>query len=73
MRCLLAVAAAMVGLISGCGQAEPDRYKSKFTERPSKAVAPSNGKETTKEKGPDSAPPGKAITQEKTMEPAKGK
>jgi hypothetical protein len=49
MRFFLMVTAAAVALVSGCGQAEPDRYKTKFTERPSKAT--STAKEATKEKG----------------------
>ncbi len=73
MRCLLALSAAVFSLISGCGQAEPDRYKTKFTERPSKSVPPASGKEGTKEKGPEAVNQGKTNSQEKPMEPAKGK
>ncbi len=73
MRPFLTAALVCLPLVYGCGQAEPDRYKTKFTERPSKAVAPSSGKENAKEKGPDSGPSGKTITPEKPVEPAKSK
>lgn len=71
MRVFLMVTAAAVALVSGCGQAEPDRYKTKFTERPSKAT--STAKEATKEKGAEGGNQPKAAPQEKSTEPAKGK
>lgn len=71
MRFFLVVTAAVVALVSGCGQAEPDRYKTKFTERPSKAT--STAKEATKEKGAGGGNQPSSSPQEKSPEPSKGK
>lgn len=59
MRPLLMAALVSLPLVKGCGQAEPDRYKTKYTERPSKSVSG-----TVDPKSPG---------QEKAAEPAKAK
>lgn len=66
MRSLvIGVGVTLLAAISGCGQAEPDRYKAKGTERPSKSVPGTDGPLKSDSKG---ASPSKGDPAEKSKE-----
>ena len=49
---MIVVALTLLAGITGCGQGEPDRYKAKGTERPSKSVPGADGPLKSEPKGP---------------------
>jgi hypothetical protein len=71
---LIVLPVICLGLLSvcGCGQSEPDRYKTKSTERPTKGIEGAPAKDAPKPNGGAAAKPAEPA-QEKQAEGPKAK